>query len=86
MQNYSGDYTLMPNVERVLHMIHNYKTAPIAYTLDVGVNVHDVYDTHHTFVIECHDFFSCGLYGFANHKIYPQMLYRWFHEYLKKNK
>lgn len=80
LQNYSGDYTKFPNVQSILWMIHGYKSAPIAYTLDVGVNDHD------TFVIECHDFFSCGLYGFAEHKIYPYMLYRWFHEYLNKIK
>jgi len=80
LQNYSGVFSKFPDVPSILHMVHNYKDAPIAYTLDVGVNDYD------TFIIECHDFFSCGLYGFAEHKIYPYMLYRWFHEYLKKIK
>jgi hypothetical protein len=80
LQNYSGSFSTFPNVRTILHMILRYDSAPIAYTLDVGVNNHD------TFIIEVHDFFSCGLYGFANHKIYPYMLYRWFHEYLNKNK
>lgn len=79
LQNYSGDYTKFPDIESILWMIHRYKSAPIAYTLDVGVNGRD------TFIIEAHDFFSCELYGFANHKIYPYMLYRWFQQYLKKN-
>ena len=79
LQNYSGVFSMFPNITMILHMIHNYKSAPIAYTLDVGVNYDD------TFIIEVHDFFSCGLYGFAEHKIYPYMLYRWFHEYLNKN-
>ena len=78
LQNYSGDYTIFPNVESILWMIHGYKSAPVAYTLDIGIN------GPHTFVIEVHDFFSCGLYGFAEHKLYPHMLYRWFYEYLKK--
>lgn len=86
LQNYGGEYTMFPDIRTILHMIHNYKSAPVAYTLDVGVYNHDIADTNHTFIIECHDFFSCGLYGFAEHKIYPYMLYRWFHEYLKKTK
>jgi len=80
LQNYSGDFAMFPNLEAIFWMIHAYKSAPIAYTLDVGV--HD----DRTFPIECHDFFSCGLYGFANHKILPFMFYRWFHEYLYKFK
>ena len=82
LQNYSGDFTLFPNIPTIEGMINAYKSAPIAYTLDVGVR----YGFNDTFIIECHDFFSCGLYGFAEHKIYPYMLYRWFHEYLKKVK
>lgn len=78
LQNYSGDYTEFPNIESILWMIHGYKSAPIAYTLDVGINAGN------TFVIEVHDFFSCGLYGFAEHKILPFMFNRWFHEYLNK--
>lgn len=31
-----------------------------------------------------HDFFSCGLYGFANHAIYPNMLYQWFWQYIQR--
>jgi hypothetical protein len=59
-------------------MIKAYKSAPIAYTLDIGITDYD------TIVIECHDFFSCGLYGFANHAIYPNMLYKWFWQYIQR--
>ena len=78
LQNYNGDFTNIPTASEIQYMISKFKSAPVAYTLDVGKNTYD------TFVIECHDFFSCGLYGFSNHNIYPYMLYRWFHEYLKK--
>jgi hypothetical protein len=81
LQNYGGDFTSFPDIRTIGAMIRAYQSAPIAYTLDVGVE----YGWSKTFVIECHDFFSCGLYGFAEHKIYPYMLYRWFHEYLTKN-
>lgn len=80
LQNYSGDFDLFPNVSIINEMIKIYKSAPIAYTLDIGVN------DHNTFVIEVHDFFSCGLYGFADHNILPFMFNRWFHEYLNKIK
>lgn len=78
LQNYSGDFTKFPETSIIFDMINNYHQAPVAYTLDVGVN------NYRTFIIEAHDFFSCGLYGFADHKTYPFMLYRWFQEYLKK--
>jgi hypothetical protein len=78
LQNYGGDFTCFPDVNDIGDMIGAYsKTAPIAYTLDVGMN------HHNTFVIECHDFFSCGLYGFADHRILPFMHSRWHYEYLK---
>jgi len=89
LQNYSGDFTLFPDIDTINKMINTFKSAPIAYTLDVGVKpILEVDGSFYnkTFVIECHDFFSCGLYGFADHKIYPYMLYRWFNEYLNKNK
>ena len=89
LQNYSGNFKIFPCVQQIYNMIRIYKDAPVAYTLDVGVNpVIEVDGSHHnnTFIIEVHDFFSCGLYGFSNHNIYPYMLYRWFHEYLNKTK
>ena len=83
LQNYSGDFTVFPNVEKLKLMIAAYKSAPIAYTLDVGVD--GEYDL--TFVIECHSMVAVGLYGFNNHKL-PNMLYRAFKEIIssKENK
>lgn len=86
LQNYSGDFTLFPNTKRIYEMIKAFESeAPIAYTLDVGVNVlecNDIEDTR-TFVIEVHDFFSCGLYGFADLNLLPLMFYKWFKEFIK---
>lgn len=73
VQNYSGDFCMFPNVSIITTMIEEYKSAPIAYTLDVGIN-----KVQGTFIIEVHDFFSCGLYGFADHKILPFMFSNWF--------
>lgn len=80
LQNYSGEFTVFPNVEKIKLMIAAYKSAPIAYTLDVGVEAE--YDL--TFVIEVHDFFSCGLYGFRD-IILLKMFKNWYYEYLKNN-
>jgi hypothetical protein len=78
IQNYSGDFEIFPDIDILKLMILKYESAPIAYTLDIGIN------EEHTFVVEAHDFFSCGLYGFSNHRIYPQMLNQWFRNYIKK--
>jgi len=77
LQNYGGDFTKFPNVETIHKMIGAFKSSPVAYTLDVGVN------DQGTFIIEVHDFFSCGLYGFAELRILPFMFARWFQEYIK---
>lgn len=79
LQNYLGDFTLFPDVNKINEMINTYDDAPIAYTLDVGIN-----KNKETFVIEVHDFFSCGLYGFEDLKILPFMFSRWFYEFTKK--
>ena len=80
LQWYSGDFTLFPDVGTIKEMIVCYTQAPIAYTLDVGIM------SGKTVIIECHDFYSCGLYGFSNYKILPYMFSQWFFEYLRKNK
>lgn len=78
LQNYGGEFAIFPDVDKIKKMIKAFEpSAPVAYTLDVGINKNG------TFVIEVHDFFSCGLYGFADHRIYPSMLFRWFYEFTK---
>ncbi len=68
LQNYSGNFTVFPDTELIKNMITDYPSAPPAYTIDVGIS-----ENRRTFLIECHEFFSCGLYGFADHSILPQM-------------
>lgn len=79
VQNYSGDPILFPDQNKIFEMLDNYKNlygdAPVAFTLDVGVD-----GMCNTFVIECHEFYSCGLYGFADYSVYAHMLYRSFLE------
>lgn len=81
LQNYSGEFTKFPWIQVITSMItafENSGKAPVAYTLDVGVN------DYHTFVIEVHDFFSCGLYGFADYAKLPNMLNKWFWQYIQR--
>jgi hypothetical protein len=77
LQNYVGDFTCFPDVSMINEMIEQCVNLPIAYTLDVGVV------DGHTVIIEAHDFFSVGLYGFADHRILPFMYANWFNQYLE---
>jgi hypothetical protein len=79
LQNYSGEFTKWPDVWIIKAMIERYKSAPIAYTLDVGIN-----EDSGTFVIECHLLMSTGLYGFSDHKVLPYMFYKCFHEFVQR--
>lgn len=78
LQNYAGDFTMFPDVNLISKMIYAYESSPRAYTLDVGVN------NKGTFLIECHQFFSCGLYGFNDYKILPQMYISTHNEIINK--
>lgn len=86
---YSGDFKIFPNVERIEEMVRALKgddymfnqrhdTIP-AYTLDVAV-----LGNGETVVMECHEFFSCGLYGFPRNHEVPTMLNRAF-QHIKRN-
>lgn len=78
LQNYSGRFDIFPDVEKIRDMIKAYKGQSVSFTLDVGIVVGN------TVVIEVHDFFSCGLYGFSEHKILPFMFSKWFFSFIKK--
>lgn len=78
INNYSGDFTIFPDIEKINKMIDSFKSAPVAYTLDVAIC------NGNTVIIEVHDFFSCGLYGFSDLKILPYMFSQWFYEYTRK--
>jgi len=78
LNNYTGDFTKFPNVELVNRMIDTYKSAPIAYTLDVGIEL------GRTFIIEVHPFIGCGTYNFNNLGILPSMFDRAFNEIINE--
>lgn len=68
LQNYLGDFTVMPDVMALRGMMEAYTDSPSSYTLDIGVM-----SSGKTVVIEVHDFYSCGTYGFSDPKRLPQM-------------
>lgn len=77
MQNYAGDLWTLPDKGTIEHMIYDFEhtpgsNCPPAYTLDVGV-----YEGK-TYVIEVHDFYSCGTYNFNDHYRLPSMLWAWW--------
>lgn len=79
---YSGDFWAVPTKSKVEKIIDSYVDAPIAYTLDVAcLNAVIPY----TVIIELHNYFSCGLYGFDSPK-HPYMLSQAWFELLRKNK
>lgn len=78
LQNNGGDFTLFPDVERVMAMIAHFDDQPIAYALDVGVTRHIG-----TFIVEVNDFFACALFGFADHRYYIRMLSQWFYQFVE---
>jgi hypothetical protein len=79
LKNYLGDFAMVPDVELIKRMIADYKDSPTAYTLDVGVN-----RERGTFIIEGHDFSSCGLYGFADLRLIPKMMSVGYREMLER--
>lgn len=69
-ENYTGDPIMFPRRDRIMQFIDAYKSSPEVYTLDVMVDSHG-----NTWVLECHEFFSYGLYGFEYISI-PYMINR----------
>lgn len=66
---YSGDPWLMPDKEYCTEAAKRLGETNPAFTLDVAV-----YMDGHTDIIECHDFFACGLYGFEDSRLLLKML------------
>ena len=80
IQYYSGDFTIFPDINIIYEMIDVFsKSAPKAYTLDVAIT-----DDKNTVVVEAHEFFSCGLYGFSDYQHLPYMFKRTFDDIKKR--
>ena len=75
IKNYLGDPFVCPkkkDCEDLVRQCSLLSSRP-AYTLDVGIR-----SSGKIIVLEVHDFFSCGTYGFSDYQRYPIMLWRWF--------
>ena len=81
VRHYDGDFKLKPDFNLIYEMINEYKNSPHSYTLDVGITNKD-----ETAIIEVHDFFSCGLYGFMETDKLPYMFWRWYYYYINNIK
>lgn len=69
---YSGDEWALPDKEYIQTVIDAY-TDKGTYTLDVMVYGESNGKGNHTEILELHDFFSCGLYGFDDYSVLPSM-------------
>lgn len=84
IQNYAGDLWTLPDKYTVEKMIYQFEhtngeSVPPAYTLDVGVYLNK------TYIVELHDFYSCGTYNFNDHYRFPMMLWVWWNWYRRRN-
>lgn len=72
IQRYYGDNWVLPAKPWVTAMIQKYKSAPIAYSLDVGVT-----DKGHTLLVEVNDYYSLGDYGHSRLSYTEACVARW---------
>jgi len=80
IRSYNTSCFVYPNIDIIKEMINEYKNSPTAYTIDVGIT-----DSGETVLIEIHQFFSCGLYGFMDYRVLPNMFIA-THKEIIKNK
>lgn len=79
-RQYLGEIGVYPDVSKIKNMISSYKNGSPAYTLDVAVN-----NKGETVILECHNFWSCGLYGFSDYNNLLPMISQAF-QWEMKNK
>jgi len=72
IKHYIGNFDFFPDMEYIYECIRNYKSSPIAYTLDVGIT-----DKGDTVIIECNDAWSIGNYGLDGYVYSELLLSRW---------
>lgn len=80
IKHYAGDPFVFPDMDTVINSyMYQLENTLKEGTLDVYVDEMD----GETYVMECHKFFSCGLYGFDHPDILPIMYWRTFLELIK---
>lgn len=78
VQNYSGDPLRFPDPEIIQEKVINGIMNCEAYSIDFAVYSHESFfgTFYETTIIEVHEFFSCGLYGFSDYNNLPWMFIR----------
>ena len=92
IKHYLGDFKLFPDIYKIEDMISAYTDSPISYVMDVGIIERKTSSTHldlsgninDTVLIEVHNFYSNGLYGFNDDKHIFRMCISWMNSYLKR--
>jgi len=79
IKNYAGNPFVFPDKEAIDSYMYQLDDSLKEGTLDVYVDTIDV----ETYVMECHKFFSCGLYGFDQLDILPLMFWRTYQNLIK---
>lgn len=79
IQYYSGDFFTVPDMDFIKECVSQYDDAPVAYTIDIAVC-----ESGKNLIVECHEFFSCGLYGFSDYSVLPYMFLRTYQDIKKR--
>jgi len=72
IKNYKGDYFTLPSKVVLDAIIRDYKDAPNAYVMDLGVT-----DKGETFLVEINEGYSVGAYGLDSIKYAKLLATRW---------
>jgi hypothetical protein len=73
VRRYRGDFCQLVDIENVaLPCVAAYKSAPVAYSLDLGITPEG-----RTLVVEVNDVFSLGCYGMASVPYASMVIDRW---------
>lgn len=83
--HYLGDIFQFPDSEFILKCIKDFKSAPKAYSLDIGITSYQMKRGKQNIVIECNDFWSLGNYGLSPKLYCRGLMIRW-RELLQLNK
>lgn len=79
VRQYTGDWQEQYKAQFILDAVRAYKDCPPAYTLDVGI-----LKDGRMVIIEAHNFIACGLYGFNDARILPQMFASAYNHEIKR--
>lgn len=81
IKNYSGSPFLFPDLRYINKCVTLMFDDLKEGTIDFGVS--NILNKKETFIIECHKFFSIGLYGFSDNLFLPLMFWRTYKNLIK---